>query len=57
MYKEYILAAINQEQLKGAKLIAAKQNYIVFGTMYGDLLQQINVNRQEPINVFFYEPG
>ncbi|SFR07935.1 hypothetical protein [Desulfoscipio geothermicus] len=58
MLREYILAAINRSEIEAACRIAAKYDFVVFGTLYGNLLKQVLVSEPgEAMPVYFYEPG
>lgn len=53
MLHEYIIAAVNRDQLDAACRIAAEHGIVVFGTMDGAKLKQAGNN----VPVYFYEPG
>ncbi|WP_157833484.1 hypothetical protein [Desulfotruncus alcoholivorax] len=53
MIHEYIIAALNRDQLEAACRIAEENNIVVFGTMDGDKLKRVGNN----VPIYFYEPG
>lgn len=58
MSQEFILAAINRQQLEDVCQITARQKVVVLGTMDGRLLKQVNVSSSKSaLSVYFYEPG